>query len=67
MCLQPAAFLSRLVCITPSTYVFISFVRNLVLAKSVVVSKVSRQTFLFDRLLYQVYRYTGYAEAATMV
>ena len=51
-CPQPAAFLSRHTRITPSTYVYRSFVSDLVLAKSVAVGKTPRQTSLFDRLLY---------------
>ena len=50
-CPQPAAFLSQCTCITPSTYVYTSFVRDLVLAKSVAVGKTVRQTLLFDHLL----------------
>ena len=51
-CPQPAAFFSRRTRITPSTYVYTSFVSDLVLAKSVAVGKMPRQTLLFDRLLY---------------
>ena len=51
-CPQAAAFLSRCTCITPSTYVYTSFVSDLVLAKSVAVGKTPRQALLFDRLLY---------------
>ena len=50
-CPQPAAFFSRRTRITPSTYVYTSFVSDLVLAKSVTVGKTPRQTLLFDRLL----------------
>ena len=49
-CPQPAAFFSRRTRITPSTYVYTSFVSDLVLAKSVAVGKSPRQTLLFDRL-----------------
>ena len=52
VCPQPTAFLSRRTRITPSTYVYTSFVSDLVLAKSVAVGKMPRQTLLFDRLLY---------------
>ena len=38
-CPQPAAFLSRRARLTPSTYVYASFVSDLVLAKSVAVGK----------------------------
>ena len=51
-CPQPAAFFSRCTRITPSTYVYTSFISDLVLAKSTVVDKTPRQTLLFDRLLY---------------
>ena len=54
-CLQPTAFLipfSRRTCTTPSTYVYTSFVNDLVLAKSVAVGKMFRQTLLLDHLLY---------------
>ena len=51
-CPQAAAFLSRRTCITPSTYVYTSFVSDLVLAKSIAVGKTPRQALLFDRLLY---------------
>ena len=44
---QPAAFLSRRTCITPSTYVYTSFVSDLVLAKSVADSKAPRQALPF--------------------
>ena len=37
---------------TPSTYVYTSFVSNLVLVKSVTVAKTPRQTLLFNCLLY---------------
>ena len=36
----------------PSTYVYTSFVSDLVLAKSVAVGKTPRQALLFDRSLY---------------
>ena len=36
----------------PSTYVYASFVSNLVLARSVVAGKMSMQTLLFDHLVY---------------
>ena len=49
---QPAAFFSRRTRITPSTYVYTSFVSDLVLKKSVAVGKTPRQTALFDRLGY---------------
>ena len=39
---------STYTCITPSTYVYTSFVSDLALAKSVAVGKSSRQTLLFD-------------------
>ena len=42
---QSAAFFSQRTRITPSTYVYTSFVSNLVLAKSVAVCKMPRQTF----------------------
>ena len=48
-CPQAAAFLSRRTRITPSTYVYTSFVSDLVLAKSVAVGKMPRQALLFDR------------------
>ena len=48
-CLQAAAFLSRRTRIMPSTYVYTSFISDLVLAKSVAVGKTTRQTGLFDR------------------
>ena len=51
-CPQPAAFLSRLPHITPSTYVYTSFVSDLVLVKSVAVGKMPREALLFDHLLY---------------
>ena len=51
-CPQPAAFFSRRTRITPSTYVYTSFVSDLVLAKSVAIGKTPRQTSLFARLLY---------------
>ena len=51
-CPQAAAFLSRCTHITPSTYVYTSFVSDLVLAKSVAVGKTPRQALLFDCLLY---------------
>ena len=51
-CPQPAAFFSRRTCTTPSTYIYTSFISDLVLAKSVAVGKMPRQTSLFDRLLY---------------
>ena len=51
-CPQAAAFLSRRTRITPSTYVYTSFVSDLVLAKSVAVGKTPRQASLFDHLLY---------------
>ena len=51
-CLQPAGFFSRRTHITPSTYVYTSFVSDLVLAKSVAVGKTPRQTSLFNHLLY---------------
>ena len=51
-CPQPAAFFSRRTRITPSTYVYTSFVSDLVLTNSVAVAKTSGQTSLFDRLLY---------------
>ena len=51
-CPQPAAFLSRRRCITPSTYVYTSFVSDLAVAKFVAVGKTSRQTLLLDHLLY---------------
>ena len=51
-CPQPAAFFSRRTRITPSTYVYTSFVSDLVLTKSVAVGKTPRQTSLFDRLGY---------------
>ena len=50
-CPQPAAFLSQRTHIMSSTYVYTSFVNDLVLAKSVAVGKTQRQTLLFDRLL----------------
>ena len=43
-CPRPAAFLSRRTRITPSTYVYTSFVSDLVLAKCVAVGKMPRQT-----------------------
>ena len=43
---------SLFTCITPSTYVYTSFVSDLVLVKSVAVGKTPRQTLLFDHLLY---------------
>ena len=46
------AFLSRHTRITPSTYVYTPFISDLVLAKSIAVGKMPRQTLLFDRLLY---------------
>ena len=51
-CPQAAAFLSQRTRIMPSTYVYTSFVSNLVLEKSVAVGKTPRQALLFDRLLY---------------
>ena len=51
-CPQHAAFLSRRTCIAPSTYVYTSFVNDLVLAMSVAVGKTPRQTLWFDQLLY---------------
>ena len=42
----------RVNAITPSTYVCTSFIDDLVLTKSVDVGKTSRQTSLFDSLLY---------------
>ena len=51
-CPQPAAFFSQRTRITSSTYVYTSFVSDLVLAKSVAVGKLPRQTLLFDCLLY---------------
>ena len=54
-CPQSAAFFSRRTRITPSTYVFTSFVSDLVLAKSVAVGKTPRETLLsVDRLLYNI-------------
>ena len=50
-CPQPADFFSRRTRIMPSTYVYTSFVSDLVLAKSVAAGKTPRQTLLFDRLL----------------
>ena len=41
---EPVAFFSRHTRITPSSYVYTSFVSNLVLAKSVAVGKTPRQT-----------------------
>ena len=46
-CPRAAAFLSRRTYITPSTYVYTSFVSDLVLAKSVAVGKTPRQALLF--------------------
>ena len=43
------AFLSRRTCIAPSTYVYTSFVNDLVLAKSVAIGKTPRQTLWFDQ------------------
>ena len=51
-CPQAAAFLNRRTGITPSTYVYTSFVSDLVLAKSVAVGKTPKQVLLFDRLLH---------------
>ena len=51
-CPKPAAFLSWHTCIMLSTYVYTSFASGLVLAKSVVFGKMSRQTLLFNCLLY---------------
>ena len=51
-CPQAAAFLSQRTRITPPTYVYTSFVSDLVLAKSVAVGKTPRQALLFDCLLY---------------
>ena len=45
-CSQPAAFLNQRTCIMPSTYVCTSFVSDLVLVKSTVVGKASRQSLL---------------------
>ena len=42
-CPQPAAFLSRPTHIIPSTYVYTSFVSDLILEKTVVVGKTSSQ------------------------
>ena len=47
-CPQAAAFVSRRTHITPSTYVYTSFVSDLVLAKSVAVGKMPRQALLFQ-------------------
>ena len=47
-CSQPTAFFSRCTRVTPYT----SLVSDLVLAKSVAVSKTPRQTLLFNHLLY---------------
>ena len=55
-CPQPAAFLCRRTRITPSTYVYTSFVSDLVLAKSVAIGKTPRQTSLFDRCCRLLYR-----------
>ena len=44
-CPQPAAFFSRRTRITPSTYVYTSFVSDLVLTKSVAVGKTPRTNF----------------------
>ena len=52
MHLPSAAFFSQCTLITPSTYVWTSFVSDLVLVKSIVICKTSRQTWLFDHLLY---------------
>ena len=51
---RAAAFLSRRTYITPSTYVYTSFVSDLVLAKFVAVGKTPRQALLF-RLLAVLY------------
>ena len=51
-CPQAAAFLSRRTHITPSTYVYTSFVSDSVLSKSVAVGKTPKQALLFDCLLY---------------
>ena len=44
-CPQPAAFLSQHTCITPSTYIYTSFISDWVLAISVAVGKMPRQTY----------------------
>ena len=51
-CPQAAAFLNQRTRITPSTYVYTSFVSDLVLGKSVAVGKTPRQALLFDCLLH---------------
>ena len=54
-CPHPATFpipFSQRTHIVPSTYIYTSFISNLELVKSVVFGKASRQTLLFDGLLY---------------
>ena len=48
---QPAAFLSQCICITP-TYVYASFISDMILTRFTVPGKTSRQTLPFDCFLY---------------